>query len=87
MKSNPKVFIVAMGVITILFAVFGLQQQTDAQAAREESEQLKVQLTQALNEAVRQRDMAAESARRAHEQERLIAGQLEDCLKGKGRKK
>lgn len=87
MKSNPKVFIVAMGVITILFAVFGLQQQTDAQAAKKESEQLKVQLTQALNEAVRQRDMAAESARRANEQERLIAGQLEDCLKGKGRKK
>ncbi|MBL7863376.1 MAG: hypothetical protein JNK10_00770 [Cyclobacteriaceae bacterium] len=87
MKSNPKVFIVAMGVITILFAVFGLQQQTDAQAAREESEQLRLQLQQALTDARRSEVLAVEMTRHAEERERMAAEQLAECLKGKGKKK
>jgi hypothetical protein len=81
-KISPWIFVV-VGVLTVLFAVFGLQQQTDALAAKEQVELLKVQLQLTVTEASHQRDLAAEMAAHATRREQELAGKLEDCMKSK----
>ena len=83
---NPWVFTAAIGVLAILFSVFGMQQQTEALEAREEVKQLKMQLEVANNRAAEQERAAMQNRKLAEEQTQRAILQLQECVKAGKRK-
>ncbi|MDZ4714954.1 MAG: hypothetical protein SH819_05740 [Cytophagales bacterium] len=80
-KISPWVTILVMGVVAILFAVFGFQQQTEAMAAREELNLLRSQVIEIERKAADQQAEAIGLAMRARDQEAKLAAQLAECLR------
>ena len=83
---NPWVFTAVIGVLAILFSVFGMQQQTEALEAREEVKQLKMQLEVANNRAAEQERAAMQNRKLAEEQTQRAILQLQECVKAGKRK-
>ncbi len=89
MKEEPKmsswVLVVVFGVLAVLFAVFGLQQQTEAAAMKEELAQSRAQSQAAEQEAIRQHKLCEEMTRQAAAMNATLKSQLEECQKNKGK--
>ena len=83
---NPWVFTAVIGVLAILFSVFGMQQQTEALEAREEVKQLKMQLEVANNRAAELERAAMQNRKLAEEQTQRAILQLQECVKAGKRK-
>ena len=80
-KMSPWVMVVVFGVLAVLFAVFGFQQQTEATAMKEELEQFRTQIQLVEREAAKQQVLSAEMAKTANEVNTNLASQLEECQK------
>ena len=85
-KINPWLPVVVMGVVTILFAMYAVQSQTDFQAVQKEMSQLKDQLNGCTNASMKlQKD--AEAFAKLMEAENAAARKAaEDCKQSKKRK-
>lgn len=77
--------VVVFGVLAVLFAVFGFQQQTEAAAMKDEMRQLQTQIQLVEREALKQATLGAEMAKQASEMNSSLTTQLEECKKNKGK--
>lgn len=84
-KLNPWIFVVVTGVLAILFAVFGLQQQTEELAVKAELGQARLEIEVTKNRAVALQKLAIEKVKNVEAREKVLIGKLEECMKGKKR--
>lgn len=74
---NPRVITVIMGVIAILFSVFGFQQQSELKDATAELEKLRGMVAQTQNALT----MTEGQAKIQRELAEVLKKQLEECMK------
>lgn len=79
-KTNPRVLVVVFGVLAVLFAVFGFQQQMEAAAMKKELEELRTQIQDVIRQAQEQQALGAEIAKQANERQADLSSQLANCL-------
>lgn len=89
MKEEPKmsswVLVVVFGVLAVLFAVFGFQQQTEAAAMKEELAQSRAQSQAAEQEAIKQHILCEAMAIKATAVNADLMNKLEECQKNRSK--
>ncbi len=85
-KINRWLPVVVMGVVTILFAMYAVQSQTDFQAVQKEMLQLKAQVNECTNASMKLQQEAEAFAKRMEAENAAARKAAEDCKQSNKRK-
>ena len=82
-KTGSWVLVVVLGVLAVLFAVFGFQQQTEASTMKEELAQSRAQVQAAEQAAYQQQKLCVERVKQAEDMNAVLRVQIAEGKKNK----